>query len=50
MNIYIMYIGSILEQSSVVWHHSITNEENEDLERVRRVACKIIIIHLCIGP
>ena len=41
MNIYLMYIRSILEQSCVVWHHSITKEENEDLEKVQGVACKI---------
>ena len=43
VNIYILYIRSILEQSCVVWSYSITNEEKSDLERVQRVACKIIL-------
>ena len=43
VHIYILYIRSILEQSCVVWHHSITDEEKSDLERVQRVACKIIL-------
>ena len=41
--IYIMYIRSILEQSCQVWHFSIKEEEKQDLERVQKVACKIIL-------
>ena len=41
--IYNMYIRSILEYNSNVWFSSITNEERENLERVQRVACKIIL-------
>ena len=29
-NIYVLYIGSILEQSSVVWHNSLTQENSDD--------------------
>ena len=36
-NIYILYIRSILEQSSVVWHSSLTSENAEDLERVQKM-------------
>ena len=41
--IYTMYIRSVLEYNSTVWFSSITIEEREDLERVQRVACKIIM-------
>ena len=43
VNIYILYIRSILEQSCQVWHYDITEEEVTDLERVQKVACKIIL-------
>ena len=41
--IYNMYVRSILEYNSSVWFSSITNDERENLERVQRVACKIIL-------
>ena len=43
VQIYILYIRSILEQNCQVWHYSITNEEKSDLERVQKVATKIIL-------
>ena len=43
VNIYILYIRSVLEQSCVVWHFDITEEEKMDLERVQKIACKIIL-------
>ena len=43
VNIYILYIRSILEQSCQVWHYTITEEEINDLERVQKVACRIIL-------
>ena len=43
VNIYILYIRSIVEQSCQVWHFSITEEEKSDLERIQKVACKIIL-------
>jgi hypothetical protein len=42
-NIYILYIRSILEQSCVVWHSSLTAENCEDLERIQKAAVKIIL-------
>ena len=42
-DIYILYIRSILEQSSVVWHSSLTKENEEDLERVQKSAVRIIL-------
>ena len=41
--IYIQYVRSILEQSCVVWHSSLTQENREDLERVQKSAVRIII-------
>ena len=40
--IYISYIRSLLEQSCVVWHSSLTQENSNDLERVQKSAVKII--------
>ena len=41
--IYVAYIRSLLEQSCTVWHSSLTVESQEDLERVQKVAFKIIL-------
>ena len=38
-----MYIRSLIEQSSVVWHSSITKGEQKDLERTKKVALQIIL-------
>ena len=40
LNIYVLYIGSRLEQSAVVWHSSITQGEEIELERVRKSSIK----------
>ena len=42
-NIYVLFVRSQLEQSSVVWHSSLTEEQKDDLERVQRSALKIIL-------
>ena len=42
-NIYILFIRSILEQSCVVWHSSLTHEDSSNLERVHKSAIKIIL-------
>ena len=42
IQIYILYIRSITEQSSVVWSSSITEDEVCALERTQKVALKII--------
>ena len=42
-DIYVLYIRSILEQSCVVWHSSLTQENSEDLERVQKCAARIIM-------
>ena len=41
--IYVLYIRSILEQNCQIWHHAITKEEIHDLERVQKVALKVIL-------
>ena len=41
--IYISYIRSVLEQSAVVWHFGLTEENRHDLERVQKSACKVIL-------
>ena len=41
--IYILFIRSILEQSATVWHSSLTQENTEDLERVRKSATKLML-------
>jgi hypothetical protein len=43
INIYILYIRSVVEQSAVVWHSSITKGEQKDLERTQKVALRIIL-------
>ena len=42
ITIYVFFIRSILEQSSVVWSSSITQEELASLERCQKVALRII--------
>ena len=41
--IYCQFIRSILEFNSNVWFSSITKDESDDIERVQKVACKLIL-------
>ena len=43
VNIYVLYIRSLVEQNVAVWNHTITQEETEDIERVQKVAVKMIL-------
>ena len=43
VHIYTLYIRSMLELNCCVWHFNITQAESNDLERVQKVACKIIL-------
>ena len=43
VNIYILYIRSILEQSCTIWHSSLTQENRADLERVQKNALRNIL-------
>ena len=42
-NVYILFVRSLLEQSAVVWHSSLTLENITDLERVQKSAMKVIL-------
>ena len=48
-NIYFLYVRSQLEQSAVVWHNGLTEENAADLERVQKTAVKIILKNKYIG-
>ena len=39
---YIIFIRSILEQNAVIWHSSLIEEDKTNLERVQKVALRII--------
>ena len=41
--IYITFVRPVLEQSSTVWHSSITQENSTDLERIQKSAVKLIM-------
>ena len=41
--IYILFVRSILEVSSCVWHSSLTEENIDDIERVQKSALRINI-------
>ena len=41
--IYTLYVRSMLEFSCCVWHFNITQEESSEMERVQKVACRIIL-------
>ena len=43
INIYVLYIRSVVEYSSVVWHSSLTQEDSNSLERVQKTALRIIL-------
>ena len=42
-DIYVLFIRSLLEQSCQTWHSSLTQENIDDLERVQKSACKVMI-------
>ena len=41
--IYILYIRSVLEFNCQVWHFSLTEDDRMFLERVQKVACRLIL-------
>ena len=43
VQIYILYIRSVMEQSAVVWHPAITKGEQRDIERTQKVALRVIL-------
>ena len=42
-SIYLTFIRSVLEQSSVVWHSSLSVKNRNDLERVQKSAVRVIL-------
>ena len=42
-NIYLTFIRSVVEQSAVVWHSSLTVRNRKDIERIQKVCIKIIL-------
>ena len=43
VNIYILFIRSVVEYACVVWHSSISSEESNNIERVQKTALRIIL-------
>ena len=43
INIYVLYIRSVVENCAVVWHSSLTQENAQTIERVQKVALRIIL-------
>ena len=43
VTIYILYVRSLLEFNCCVWHFNLTQEDEGEIERVQKVACKIIL-------
>ena len=43
IEIYILYIRSVVENSSVVWHSSLTIADRVAIERIQKVVFKIIL-------
>ena len=43
VHIYILYVRSLLEYCSVVWHSTLTVEQTHDIERVQKLSMKIIL-------
>ena len=41
--IYVLYIRSVLEHNCQVWHFSLTEEDKQSLERVQKVAFRLIL-------
>ena len=42
-SVYITFIRSVCEQSSSVWHSGLTQQNSEDIERIKKIALKIIL-------
>ena len=42
-NIYITFVRSVMENTCSVWHHSLSEENEHDMERVQKTALKIIL-------
>ena len=45
IHIYILYVRSLLEYCSVVWHSTLTGEMSQNLENVQKLCLKVIMGH-----
>ena len=43
VHLWITFCRSVLEQSCVVWHGSLTQENENDLERTQKTFCKLVL-------
>ena len=43
VHLWIVFCRSVLEQSCVVWHSSLTQENNEELERCQKIFTKLVL-------
>ena len=43
VHIYILYIRSVLEYCSVLWHSTLTEEQSHNIERVQKTCLKVIL-------
>ena len=43
VHLWVVFCRSVLEQSCVVWHSSLTQENRDDLERLQKTFCKLIL-------
>ena len=43
INIYILFIRSVVEQSCVVWHSSLTEDDHLVVERIQKTALQMIL-------
>ena len=43
VHMWTVFCRSVLEQSCVVWHNSLTQENTEDLERTQKTFCKLVL-------
>ena len=46
LEIYILYIRSLLEYCSVVWHSTLTVEQSQQIENVQKLCLKVILGHV----
>ena len=43
LDVYCLFVRSLLEYCAVVWHSSLTREQSCDIERVQKTSMKIIL-------
>ena len=43
VHLWVVFCRSVLKQSCVVWHSSLTQENREDIERTQKTFCKLIL-------